>query len=281
MLNNQYNSFNLKTTKKQEEQQKNQQTGTSSEKPKTKSTTSWVQVFAIAMCGVLFLFALCSRILYEFRTDDHSNTEVVVGACTFKNNVLIKYDGSDPIVDIPICYEIDGEQYGITEIKERVFYGNSVVEEINMPHQITRVGIFAFRECRNLKKITLSNKIEELGDSCFWNCESLAEIHLPTSLKEIEPYAFWNTAITEIDIPASVKEIGLGAFNRCSKLEIVYIRSEEVVKTFFTGPYQVFSNCPNLKKIYVPAELIEEYKTHEFWSLYADKFTAIGGVQNA
>jgi len=51
--------------------------------------------------------------------------------------------------------------------------------------------------------------------------------------------------------------------------------------TEFTGPYQVFSNCPNLKKIYVPAELIEEYKTHEFWSLYADKFTAIGGVQNA
>ena len=47
MLNNQYNSFNLKTTKKQEEQQENKQTGTSSEKTKTKSTTSWVQVFAI------------------------------------------------------------------------------------------------------------------------------------------------------------------------------------------------------------------------------------------
>lgn len=278
MLNNQYNSFNLNTNKKQEE---TKQTGTSTEQVKAKSTTSWVQVFAIAMCGVLFLFALCSRLLYEFRTDDHSNIEVVVGACTFKNNVLIKYDGSDPIVDIPICYEIDGEQYGITEIKDRVFYGNSVVEEINMPHQITRVGYFAFRECRNLKKITLSNKIEELGDSCFWNCINLAEIHLPTSLKEIEPYAFWNTAITEIDIPASVTRIGLGAFNRCSKLEDVYIRCDKVVSTSFTTAYQAFSNCPNLKHIYVPAELVEEYKTHELWSLYADKFTAIGGTINA
>jgi len=279
MLNNQYNNFNINNLKKTEP--KETKTPTSSEKTQTKSTMSWVQVFAISMCGILFLFALCSRLLYEFRTDDHSNTEVVVGACTFKNNVLIKYDGSDPIVDIPICYEIDGEQYGITEIQARVFYGNSVVEEINMPHQITRVGIFAFRECRNLKKITLSNKIEELGDSCFWNCESLAEIHLPTSLKEIEPYAFWNTAIVEIDIPASVTRIGLGAFNKCSKLEDVYIRSDQVVNTSFTSVYQAFSNCPNLKNIYVPANLVEEYKTHELWSRYADKFTAIGGTTNA
>ena len=130
MLNNQYNSFNLNTSKK-EEIKETKQTGTSNEQVKTKSTTSWVQVFIVAMCGVLFLFALCSRLLYEFRTDDHSNIEVVVGSCTFKNNVLIKYDGSESIVDIPICYEIDGEQYGITAIKERVFYGNSVVEEIN------------------------------------------------------------------------------------------------------------------------------------------------------
>ena len=98
---------------------------------------------------------------------------------------------------------------------------------------------------------------------------------------ESEPYAFWNTAITEIDIPASVTRIGLGAFNRCSKLEDVYIRSDKVVSTSFTSAYQAFSNCPNLQHIYVPAELVEEYKTHELWSLYADKFTAIGGVQNA
>jgi len=276
MLNNQYNNFNIDKLKKTEE--KEIKNTTSSEKPQTKSTMSWVQVFTISMCGILFLFALCSRLLYNFRTDDHSNTEVIVGACTFKNNVLIKYDGSDPIVDIPICYEIDGVQYGITEIQSRVFYGNSVVEEINMPHQITRVGYFAFRECRNLKSITLSNQIEELGDSCFWNCEKLASIHLPTSLKEIEPYAFWNTAITEIDIPASVKRIGLGAFNKCSQLQDVYIRSEELVSTSFTSVYQAFSNCPKLQHIYVPEHLIEEYKTHEYWSLYANKFTPLGGT---
>lgn len=244
-------------------------------------TMSWAQLFIICMTGVLFLFALTSRILYEYRTDDTSNLEVVVGSCTFKNNVLIKYDESDSIVNIPNYYEIDGEQYGITAIAGQVFYSNSNIQKITMPNQITSVGLFAFRECVNLESIILSNKLETLGDSCFWNCSKLTTIHLPTSLTRIDPYAFWNTAIETIDIPESCKKIGLGAFNNCSKLETVYIRSNELVTTSFTEAYQTFSRCPNLTTIYVPENLLDQYKTHELWSLYADKFQAIGGNTNA
>ncbi len=242
---------------------------------------SWGELFIICMAGILFVFALTARILYEYRTDDYSNTEVTVGSCTFKNNVLIRYDGSETIVDIPTFYEVGGEKFGITQIDQQVFYYNENVEQIIMPNQITQVGIFAFRECHNLKSITLSNSIESLGDSCFWNCYNLENIHLPTSLKKIEPYAFWNTSLKEIDIPESVKDIMLGAFNNCSQLETVYIRSDEVARTWFTEAYQTFSRCPNLTTIYVPANLVDQYKTHELWSLYADKFQAIGGTKNA
>lgn len=120
-----------------------------------------------------------------------------------------------------------------------------------------------------------------LGDSCFWGCSNLSEIHLPESLKKIDAYAFWGTSIKEIDIPESVKEIRLGAFNQCRNLETVYMRSNELIKTGFTEVYQAFSNCPSLQKIYVPEHLVEEYKTAEYWSIYADKFVAIGGVNNA
>ena len=252
------------------------ETETKTEPARAKKTISWVELLVIVCCGVFFLFAMTSRILFEYRTDDNSNLEVVVGSCTFKNNELIKYDGSEADVVIPDYYEIDGEKYGITSIAYRVFYGNSNIKSITMPDQIVKIGLFAFRECKNLESIRLSNKVETLGDSCFWNCSSLAEINLPTSLKKIEPYAFWNTAITTIDIPESVSEIGLGAFNKCSQLETVYIRHNAVVKTSFTTVYQAFSNCPNLKTIYVPAELVEQYKTDTNWSLYSDKFQAIG-----
>jgi len=248
-----------------------------STKVKTKSSISWGEIFLLIGVGLLFIFALTQRILFEFRTDDFSNTEVVVGACTFKNNKLIKYDGSESVVSIPDYYTIEDEKFGITEIESRVFYNNSNITRITMPNQIVKVGLFAFRECANLQSITLSNNLELLGDSCFWNCINLSEINLPTKLKKIEPYAFWNTSIVTIDIPESVKSIGLGAFNKCSKLETVYIRSDEVVAISSTVVYQTFSNCPNLTKIYVPGELLEEYKTHSLWSLYEDKFEIIGG----
>lgn len=280
MLDNNFHYNPLQTRNQNNDKEPVKATNTS-EKVKSKSEISWVELMFIIVAGMLFVFALTARIIYEYRTDDNSNMEVVVGSCTFKNNVLIKYDGSESIVDIPTYYEIDGEKYGITEIAYEVFYNNPNIVEINMPNQITRVGLFAFQYCRNLKKITLSDKLETLGDSCFWGCSNLGTIHLPASLKKIEPYAFWNTAIKEIDIPESVKEIGLGAFNQCQKLETVYIRSNELVETWFTDVYQAFSNCSNLKTIYVPESLVEEYKTAQFWSLYADKFQAIGGVNNA
>ena len=280
MLDNNFHYNPLQTRNQNNDKEPVKATNTG-EKVKTKSEISWVELMFIIVAGMLFVFALTARIIYEYRTDDNSNMEVVVGSCTFKNNVLIKYDGSESIVNIPTYYEIDGEKYGITEIAYEVFYNNPNIVEINMPNQITRVGLFAFQYCRNLKKITLSDKLETLGDSCFWECSNLETIHLPASLKTIEPYAFWNTSIKEIDIPESVKEIGLGAFNQCQKLETVYIRSNELVETWFTDVYQAFSNCSNLKTIYVPEHLVEEYKTAQFGSLYADKFQAIGGVNNA
>ena len=274
------NKFNYNPSSKRENVTKSADTK-SAEAVAKQSTISWTEIIFVIVAGMLFVFALTARILYEYRTDDHSNTEVTVGSCTFKNNTLIRYDGSEAIVNIPTYYEVEGEKFGITAIADRVFYYNSQIEEIYMPNQIERVGIFAFRECANLRVITLSDKLKSLGDSCFWNCSNLESIKLPSSLEKIEPYAFWNTAIKTIDIPENVKSIGLGAFNKCSQLETVYIRYNGVASTSFTSVYQAFSNCPNLKTIYVPEEFIEQYKTHQYWSLYSDKFQILGGNVNA
>lgn len=272
------NNFNLNEKLKEKTAKIDEKTPKNAEKVATK-TISWGELLIICCASVFFLFALVSRVVYEtYRTDDTSNTAVVVDGFTFKNNVLIGYSGNDTIINIPTHYTVNGEDYGITQIKDNLFYNNSTIEQVIMPNQITRIGLFVFRECRNLKSLTLSDSLESLGDSCFWNCVSLEEVHLPANLKKIEPYAFWNTSIKTIDIPANVESIGLGAFNRCSKLETVYIRHDSVVRTSMTEVYQTFSNCPNLQTIYVPAELVEQYKTHNLWSLYSDKFQPIGGV---
>lgn len=277
MLNKNFNYKPLQTREQNNKQKGFNQTLTITEKVKLKSEISWVELMFIVVAGMLFLLALTARILYEYRTDDNSNKEVIVGSCTFKNNVLIKYDGSEAVVNIPTYYEIDKEKFGITAIADRVFSQNSNVEEIHMSNQILKIGLFSFQYCENLKAITLSDKLELLGDSCFWGCNKLESIHLPESLKRIDPYAFWGTSIKTIDIPEAVKEIRLGAFNQCRNLETVYMRNNEIIQTRFTDTYQAFSNCPSLKKIYVPEHLVDEYKTAQYWSIYADKFEAIGG----
>ena len=253
-------------------------------KNNSKNTMSWGELFILCMACVLFLFALTARIIHDYRLDDNSGVVVAVGSCKFKNCVLIEYDGSESIINIPEYYEVNGEKFGIKEIAREVFRNHSEIVSITMPNQIERVGLFAFQYCPNIESITLSDKIKTLGDSCFWDCSKLTTIHLPESLIKIEPYAFWNTGIEEIDIPANVTNIGLGAFNKCSKLTTVYIRCEQMVKTTKTTAYQTFSRCDRLEKIYVPENLIEEYKNDINWCLYADKFVALpknGGGTNA
>ena len=58
-------------------------------------------------------------------------------------------------------------------------------------------------------------KVENLtsiGGSAFQYCTSLKTINLPSSLKEIGMRAFYNTKITSVTIPASVTFIGGRAF---------------------------------------------------------------------
>ena len=58
-------------------------------------------------------------------------------------------------------------------------------------------------------------KVENLtsiGGSAFQYCTSLKTINLPSSLKEIGMRAFYNTKITSVTIPASVTSIGGRAF---------------------------------------------------------------------
>lgn len=151
MLNNFH--YNPLGQREQNNETKTTTTAPVQEKTKAKSEISWIELMFVIVAGMLFVFALTARIIYEYRTDDHSNTEVVVRSCTFKNNALIKYDGSEAVVNIPTYYEIDGEQYGITQIADRVFYHRSEIEEIYMPNQIVKTGYFSFQYCENLSLI--------------------------------------------------------------------------------------------------------------------------------
>lgn len=84
-------------------------------------------------------------------------------------------------------------------------------------------------------------------------------------------YAFKNCgALTSVDLPA-VTSIGKDAFSSCSLLTAIILRNTSGVVTN-PSSYSL-SGTPGY--IYVPAALVDNYKSATNWSMYANKIRAI------
>ena len=116
--------------------------------------------------------------------------------------------------------------------------------ECYIPDGVTNIGYAAFCLCRNLTSVTIPDSVTTIGDWAFYDCSSL----------------------TSVTIPDSVTTIGNSAFVCCSSLTSVYCKAT----TPPTGDYDMFYYNASGRKIYVPTESIDAYKSAEGWSYYAD-----------
>ena len=129
------------------------------------------------------------------------------------------------------------------------------------------IGDYAFQNCNSLKSVAIGNSVTSIGDVAFYGCSSLTSITIPDSVISIGNYVFYGcSSLTSITIPDSVTEIGGHAFNRCTSLEEVYCKPT----TPPAGDSYMFDNNALGRKIYVPAESVEAYKSAVNWKSYAD-----------
>ena len=131
---------------------------------------------------------------------------------------------------------IEGEKHLLVDNKE--------ITELVIPESITEILPTTFYQCEFLKDVTISDSVTSIGSSAFSGCSSLASITIPEGVTSIGDYAFgW-----------------------CSSLAEVYCKPT----TPPTGGYGMFDYNPWGRKIYVPTESVEAYKSAECWSEYAD-----------
>lgn len=90
-----------------------------------------------------------------------------------------------------VCNEDNKEQLTETTIKPEI-------EIEGKQYQVNYIGISAFKDCINLRKV-----------------------EIPEGIEKIFAGAFAETAINEIYLPKSIKYLGFGAFSGCSKLRKV------------------------------------------------------------
>ena len=62
-----------------------------------------------------------------------------------------------------------------------------------IPNSVTKIGISAFYECRNLTSITIPNSVTSIQLDAFYGCSGLTSITIPNSVTSIGSNAFYGT----------------------------------------------------------------------------------------
>ena len=211
---------------------------------------------------------------------------------------------SQVVVDVPI----DGwDQKSVTEgmakiinldnsasfVASGIFQYNTTIQTVNLPYA-TSVGDYAFLHCTSLSQVNLP-VCGEIGKGALENCSSLSQISLPMC-SLISGYAFMNcSSLSQISIPmcslisgyafyscSSLSQISLPmcsfisdyAFYGCTSLSVAYIGTS-IDTVCVLRDSNTFWKCPALTSIYVPASLVESYKTATNWTGYSDKIVGI------
>ena len=138
---------------------------------------------------------------------------------------------------------------------------------------VEMIGEGAFKGLPNLKTVILTDKINFIDSDAFMNCTALESIKFGADFDEISARAFLGcTKLAKIDIPKYVRRIASDAFYDCNALKTIILRHTQV------APFHQLGNLN--ATIYVPNDLVDEYKNDMDWEPYKNKIKPISELTN-
>ena len=108
-----------------------------------------------------------------------------------ENGVLKELDSNYEALDVDFTQ--------IKEIGDSIFSDASMLCNVNIPGNVTRIGKRAFSNCYNIKSLKLSDGLKIIDNKAFEHCDKL----------------------TKVIIPSSIEYIGRGAFKGCKNLDSI------------------------------------------------------------
>ena len=178
----------------------------------------------------------------------------------------------------------------VTSIGDEAFYDCASLTSVTLGNGVTSIGYEAFYWCESLASITIPDSVTSIRSSAFYgtayyndadnwenevlyignhcieaNSDISGDYTVKAGTKTIADSAFSNCyALTSIDIPDSVVDIGYDAFYYCDALESISLGNGvkdvpsftgcTALKAFSVGNsaeswYDTFSDCPLLESI--------------------------------
>ncbi len=148
-------------------------------------------------------------------------------------------------VTIPDIIRTDDGSYRVSEIQEKAFYKNKLIERVTISKGIAKISASAFEGCSALKSVTLQNGMVEIGNRAFKGCSQLKSIKLPDSVRLVASSAFENcTKLSKVSLNEGLLKIGNKAFKKC-----VSLKSVKIPNSVLAIGSSTFESCKKLKKV--------------------------------
>lgn len=100
--------------------------------------------------------------------------------------VLAAYRGTAAQVEIPD---------GVRVIAAEAFQNHAEIESVLVPDSVLSIGEGAFENCSSLRSVTLGNQVAQIKDRAFQGCD-IAQIQLPETIKEVGLEALGDASVS-------------------------------------------------------------------------------------
>lgn len=178
-------------------------------------------------------------------------------------------------------------------VASSVFYNNENIQTVNLPYATT-VSSSAFYRCYSLSQVNLPvcsyikdnafyncrllNQVNlpvcsYIGNSVFFNCFSLSQMSLPLC-EYIGSGAFRTCSLLSLSLPVC-SYIGGFAFYACSSLSIITIGYSGICSLGDARTFESTQITSSTGSIYVPASLVDSYKSATNWSYFSTQIFPI------
>ena len=186
-----------------------------------------------------------------------------------------------------------------------VFLNDKNIQIVNLPYA-TSIGYSAFQSCISLTQVSLP-MCSYIGNNAFHYCSSLSQVSLPmcsyiggnafrncSSLSQVSLpvcnhiadgiYAggglntsgtFYNCSLlTQVDLPMC-SYIGADGFRNCRSLSIITIGYSSICSLKNINAFTNTQITSSTGSIYVPASLVDSYKSANNWSYFSNQIFPI------
>ena len=147
------------------------------------------------------------------------------------------------------------------------------VEIINLNNSASFVANMAFQNNKTIQTVNLPYATS-VGEQAFQNCNSLSQVNLPMC-SSIGGQAFnYCYSLTQVSIPMC-SSIDWYIFGYCSSLSEITIGYSSVCILNYSNAFEGTLIASGTGSIYVPASLVDAYKSAENWSYFSSQIFPI------